>query len=69
MNDFLVVVEPHDGLREPFELVGSPFRFDGAAPTPSGPAPELGQDTEMFLLELGLDWDEISAAREDGSLG
>ena len=28
-----------------------------------GPPPELGQDTETCLMELGYSWDEIEALR------
>ncbi len=34
-----------------------------------GAAPELGQDTEAILMDVGLDWDEIAALRERGGLG
>lgn len=66
-NGFLPLVTGHDGLQ--FRLVAAPMRFDNENTAPSGPAPELGQDTEMVLIDAGLDWDEISAAREAGALG
>ena len=63
-NDYIVELDhPHLG---PIREIGQPIRFGR---TPSGPrscAPELGQDTEVVLLEAGLDWDEISALRERG---
>jgi crotonobetainyl-CoA:carnitine CoA-transferase CaiB-like acyl-CoA transferase len=66
-NGFMPVVTGLDG--EDFRLVSTPMHFDGVASSPSGPAPELGQHTEDVLLEAGLDWDEIAAARDAGLLG
>jgi len=31
-------------------------------------SPEYGQHTEEILLELGMDWDEIVAAKESGAV-
>jgi formyl-CoA transferase len=45
------------------------MQFDGAVTVPRSAAPELGQHTEDVLLEAGLDWDQISAYREQGALG
>ncbi len=36
---------------------------------PQGAAPELGQHTELILMDAGFDWDEITAIRETGALG
>ena len=41
--------------------------FDEQPTVPQGAAPELGQDTELILMDAGLDWDEISAMRATGS--
>jgi formyl-CoA transferase len=66
-NGFLLDVTGNDGRQ--FRVVASPAQFDQRPLNSPRPAPELGQDTEMVLLGLGLDWDEISAARQAGSLG
>ena len=66
-NGFLPTVTGLDGVD--FRLVAPPMHFDGYHTTPAGPAPELGQHTEFVLLDAGLDWDEITAARESGALG
>ncbi|GMU77452.1 MAG: CoA transferase [Acidimicrobiia bacterium] len=66
-NGFLPTVTGLDG--KDFRLVAPPMHFDGEPTVPAGPAPELGQHTELVLLDAGLDWDEISAARESGALG
>jgi formyl-CoA transferase len=66
-NHYLSEVTAGDGST--FRLVAPPYQFD-EQPTSSGrPAPELGQHTEEVLLDLGMDWDEISAYRDSGALG
>jgi crotonobetainyl-CoA:carnitine CoA-transferase CaiB-like acyl-CoA transferase len=49
------------------ELVSSPVQFDVAAPH-LRPAPEFAAQTEEILLELGLDWDRITALKESGAV-
>jgi formyl-CoA transferase len=66
-NGFLPTVTGNDGLE--FKLVAPPLQFDGEPAAPTSAAPELGQHTEEVLLDAGLDWDQISAARESGVLG
>lgn len=66
-NGFLPSVTGLDG--DQFRLVAPPMQFDEEPTTPAGPAPELGQHTEFVLLDAGLDWDEIGAARDAGALG
>ena len=48
---------------------GSEFRvldapFDAGEPTPTRPGPELGEDTDALLTELGYDAPKIAALRE-----
>lgn len=66
-NGFLPMVTSNDGID--FRLVSAPMHFDGTPTAPSGASPELGQHTEEILLDAGLDWDAISAARDSGALG
>lgn len=47
-----------------FRMVDSPFRTGD--PTPNRPGPELGQDTDVLLGELGMGNAEIAALREKG---
>lgn len=47
-------------------VVNSPVAFSDTPIEPRGLAPELGQDTELVLLEFGYDWDEIAALRDSG---
>ncbi|MDC1295270.1 CoA transferase [Myxococcota bacterium] len=66
-NGFLPTVVGHDGVD--FRLVSPAMHFDEQPSAPSGPAPELGQHTEAILMDVGLEWDEISKLRERGGLG
>jgi crotonobetainyl-CoA:carnitine CoA-transferase CaiB-like acyl-CoA transferase len=66
-NGFLPKVTGHDGVE--FRLVSPAMHFDCKPTTPAGPAPELGQDTEAVLTDVGLDWEEITKLRERGGLG
>ena len=66
-NGYLPTVTGSDD--RPFRLVAPPYQFDETPSVPAGPAPELGQHTEEILLESGLDWDAISALRDEGALG
>jgi crotonobetainyl-CoA:carnitine CoA-transferase CaiB-like acyl-CoA transferase len=49
------------------QLVASPVQFD-ERPTTVSRAPELGEHTEMVLLELGMPWDEIAALKDAGAI-
>lgn len=66
-NGYLSEVRGNDGT--PFRLVSPPYQFDGEAPSPRGPAPELGQHTEEVLFDSGFSWDEIAEHRDSGALG
>lgn len=35
---------------------------------PQGPAPEVGQHTELTLLDLGYTWEEITALKAQGAI-
>jgi crotonobetainyl-CoA:carnitine CoA-transferase CaiB-like acyl-CoA transferase len=64
-NGYLPDVERDDGTR--FTLVASPVQFDERSPA-LRPAPDLGQHTEEVLLELGLSWNDLAAAKETGAI-
>jgi formyl-CoA transferase len=66
-NGYLPSLTDNDGVD--FKIVASPMSFDDQPTVPQGAAPELGQDTELILMDAGMDWDEITAAREAGALG
>jgi crotonobetainyl-CoA:carnitine CoA-transferase CaiB-like acyl-CoA transferase len=51
----------------PFQMVTSPAQFDE---TPVGVtrAPEHGEHTELELIEVGYDWDQLAAMKESGAI-
>jgi crotonobetainyl-CoA:carnitine CoA-transferase CaiB-like acyl-CoA transferase len=53
---------------DPAPAIASPLDFSDTAWSVAAPAPECGQHTELVLLELGYDWEEIAALREKGAL-
>jgi formyl-CoA transferase len=46
------------------KMVASPADFYGTPAQPRGLAPEVGQHTEEMLLELGYDWEQITALKD-----
>lgn len=64
-NGYLPEQTDRDGNQ--YKLVAPPVQFNSEAATPSGPAPEAGQQTEEVLLELGYSWEEIEAGKESGA--
>ena len=56
-----------DGTTAP--MVATPVDFDGRSCEVIEPVPELGQHTELVLLELGRDWEDIARLHEAGIIG
>jgi crotonobetainyl-CoA:carnitine CoA-transferase CaiB-like acyl-CoA transferase len=56
-----------DGQGVEYQIVAAPVQFNETPPGPAR-APEHGQHTEEILLELDLDWDDISAAKDSGAI-
>lgn len=63
-NGYLVEME--DPTRKNVKVVGSPYHFSRTPVQNQGPPPELGQHTELVLLEFGFSWEEIGRFRESG---
>jgi crotonobetainyl-CoA:carnitine CoA-transferase CaiB-like acyl-CoA transferase len=59
-------------LRHPdkgdYQVVSAPLRFQRTPGGPQGPAPEVGQHTELTLLDLGYTWEEVTALKEQGAI-
>ena len=51
-----------------FRVVSTPIKFQRTPGQARHAAPELGQDTEMVLLELGYSWEDIAALRDQGAI-
>ena len=64
-NGYVMTVADDAGAG--FRTVATPVQFDE---TPASPcrSPEHGEHTEEILLELGMGWDEIVAAKEAGAI-
>jgi formyl-CoA transferase len=66
-NGYLPALTSNDGIE--FRLVSSAMHFDEVPTAPAGPAPEIGQHTELVLMECGFEWEEIEDIRSRGGLG
>ncbi|MFC1920917.1 CaiB/BaiF CoA transferase family protein [Chloroflexota bacterium] len=62
-NDFFVDLPHPQGT---FKVVATPVKFHQNPAEVKTPAPELGQHTEMTLLELGYTWEDIAGLKEQG---
>lgn len=51
------------------DLIANPVNLSETPSDVHMPAPELGQHTEMILLEMGYEWEDIAALKEKGVIG
>jgi crotonobetainyl-CoA:carnitine CoA-transferase CaiB-like acyl-CoA transferase len=61
------VVTNVDDHGDEYRIVAAPVQFNETPPAPAR-APEHGQHTEEILLELDIDWDDISLAKDSGAI-
>jgi crotonobetainyl-CoA:carnitine CoA-transferase CaiB-like acyl-CoA transferase len=64
-NGYVIANLDADGKE--YKNVAAPVQFNETPPL-AARAPEHGQHTEEVLLELGLTWDDILAAKESGAI-
>lgn len=64
-NGYLPAMSTSSG--EEVQLVASPAQFD-EEPVEVERAPEHGEHTELALMDLGYDWEEIAAMKESGAI-
>jgi crotonobetainyl-CoA:carnitine CoA-transferase CaiB-like acyl-CoA transferase len=65
-NDMLFEVEASDG-GEPIKLVRGPIQFNHE-PVQTTRAPEASEHTELVLMEMGMEWDQIEKLKELGAI-
>lgn len=65
-RDFLGHFADVPGVGKDIDLVRTGYLMDGTRPSVDAPPPELGQDSDAILSELGYDEGQIAALREKG---
>lgn len=66
LNGYLVEIDhPEFG---PMKSVGNPISLSDTPTVPGIAAPQLGQDTELILMELGYEWEQIEVLRQTGAI-
>ncbi|MCX6000589.1 MAG: CoA transferase, partial [Chloroflexi bacterium] len=65
-NGFFTELEYAPGVS--FKAINSPVKFSKTPASVRSLAPELGQHTEEILLELGYNWDDLAAFKNEGTI-
>jgi crotonobetainyl-CoA:carnitine CoA-transferase CaiB-like acyl-CoA transferase len=65
-NGYLITLRHPD--KGEYRVVSTPLKFQRTPGEAQGPAPEVGQHTELQLLELGYTWDEIAVLKEQRAI-
>lgn len=66
-NDMIIEVEGIDESGKPLRLVRGPVQFDGQ-PLKTTRSPQASEHTELFLMEMGVEWDRIEALKAKGAI-
>jgi crotonobetainyl-CoA:carnitine CoA-transferase CaiB-like acyl-CoA transferase len=66
-NDMMIEVETAAANDAPLKLVRGPVQFNHQ-PTQTRRGPQAFEHTESFLLELGLDWEQIASLKAAGTI-
>lgn len=64
-NGYLPTIDTHAG---PLQAVATPVIFGEDPPDHLPPAPELGESTELELVEQGVDWDDLEKFKASGAI-
>ena len=64
-NDMIVEVEMDDG--KPLKLVRNPVQFNHE-PVRTTRSPQASEHTETFLMEIGMEWDQIEKYKAAGAI-
>jgi CoA:oxalate CoA-transferase len=65
-NGYIIEIDHPEWGR--MKSIGTPISMSDTPLVPGEVAPEVGQDTEVLLLELGYEWDDIEKLKAAGAI-